>query len=275
MTFATAALARRIEEAEHTLVHDVARAVAERGRGSVFVAPLGGGYAVHVGPGSPFNKVVGLGFHPLDDKELGAVERAFAARNTPVQVELSTLADPAIGERLTRRGYVLRGYENVLAIAPADAPPSAGWSAGIGVALAPEGPQWIDVLSIGFVHPDAFDGPASHESFSQDALRTVFEDTSNVPGFQRFLAERNSMPVGGAGLRMWNGVAQLCGAATLPEHRRLGVQTALLQHRLAAAARAGCDIAVVTTQPASRSQENVQRQGFALIYARAVLVRTP
>jgi hypothetical protein len=39
-----------------------------------------------------------------------------------------------------------------------------------------------------------------------------------------------------------------------------GVQTALLSARLADAAAAGCDIAVVTTQPGSKSQQNVQRR---------------
>jgi hypothetical protein len=52
------------------------------------------------------------------------------------------------------------------------------------------------------------------------------------------------------------------------------VQAALLSARLADAA-AGCDIAVVTTLPGSRSQQNVQRQGFDLLYTRATLVRQP
>ncbi|MEJ2340034.1 MAG: hypothetical protein P8Y15_14260 [Gemmatimonadales bacterium] len=76
-------------------------------------------------------------------------------------------------------------------------------------------------------------------------------------------------------MRLSGGIAQLCGAATLPEHRRRGVQTALLARRLADAAHAGCDVAVVTTQPGSKSQENVQRRGFELLYTRAILVREP
>jgi hypothetical protein len=40
------------------------------------------------------------------------------------------------------------------------------------------------------------------------------------------------------------------------------VQTALLSARLADATVAGCDIAVVTSQPGSKSRQNVQRQGF-------------
>jgi GNAT superfamily N-acetyltransferase len=74
-------------------------------------------------------------------------------------------------------------------------------------------------------------------------------------------------------MRLSEGVAQLTGAATLPAHRRRGVQTALLSTRLADAVRAGCDIAVVTTAPGSKSQQNVQRRGFHLLYTRAVLVK--
>ena len=67
-------------------------------------------------------------------------------------------------------------------------------------------------------------------------------------------------------------IAQFTGAATLPAHRRRGVQTALLAARLAAAA-AGCDLAVITTAPGTRSQRNAQRQGFDLLYTRAILIK--
>ena len=45
--------------------------------------------------------------------------------------------------------------------------------------------------------------------------------------------------------------------------------------RLADAARAGCDIGIVVTQPASKSQQNVQREGFSLFYSRQLLVKSP
>lgn len=76
-------------------------------------------------------------------------------------------------------------------------------------------------------------------------------------------------------MRTFEGVALLCGSSTLPAHRRRGVQTTLLATRLAEAAAVGCDLAVVTTLPGSRSQHNVQRHGFELLYTRAILVREP
>lgn len=89
------------------------------------------------------------------------------------------------------------------------------------------------------------------------------------------VALRDGVIAGGASFRVAEGVAQLTGAATAPAHRRLGVQTALLSARLADAAGAGCDVAVITTQPGSKSQQNAQRRGFDLLYTRAILVKQP
>jgi GNAT superfamily N-acetyltransferase len=272
--FATGALARRIEAAESSLVSDVTVGVGRRrGASSVYVQPIGGGTAVFAGPESPINKIAGLGFEPLDEALLDEVEGQFASRGTPVRVELSTLADPAIGEMLTARGYRLRGFENVLGL-PLDAARPRLDSLITIADVPPDSPRWVEVVTVGFMHPDVFDGPPPTESFGEDAMKQVMEDMSGVPGFRRYLASREGVVAGGGGLRVFDGIAQLSGAATLPEHRRRGVQTALLHHRLADAARAGCDLAVVTTEPGSKSQQNVQRQGFSLLYARAVLVRT-
>jgi GNAT superfamily N-acetyltransferase len=59
--------------------------------------------------------------------------------------------------------------------------------------------------------------------------------------------------------------AMLGGAATLPAFRRRGVQRALIEARLAVAARAGCELAIVTADPGSSSARNVERTGFQLI----------
>ena len=131
----------------------------------------------------------------------------------------------------------------------------------------------MDAVATGFLHPDTFDGPASHESYNREAIEQIFGDTFATPSFERFIARRDGAVAGGASLRIYEGVAQLAGAATLPDHRRQGVQTAMLRHRLVDAARRGCDVAVVTTQPGSKSTENVQRFGFAVLYVRAILLK--
>jgi ribosomal protein S18 acetylase RimI-like enzyme len=275
MLFASTSFAARVERAEARLMADAAEAAARRRPGTgVFARPVGGGFATFGGPGSPLNKVAGLGFGgPLEEGALEVVEAAYAERACPVQVELSCLADPSIGELLTRRGYALVGFENVLArLLPAEGPLAT--AGGIAVSPSPdeELATWIDVVVTGFESPDA-QGVPSHEHYSRETTGTVVGDMASVAGLVRHLARRDGEVAGAASLRVGEGVAQLCGAATLPEHRRRGVQNALLAARLETAARAGCDVAVVTTQPGSKSQENAQRRGFELLYTRAVLVR--
>ncbi|MEV5834069.1 GNAT family N-acetyltransferase [Nocardia sp. NPDC052112] len=274
--FAGPDLAARVEHAERTLIEEGARAAARREpQQRVLVRPIGSGLAVWAGPGSPLDKVVGVGMNgdAFDDAELDAVEQAFAEREAPIQFEISTLADPAVVERLTRRGYVLFGFENVLGLRLEPGRPARSAE---GIEIRDVGHDdfetWVNVVVDGFAAPDT-QGVASHEEFPREAIETAERDLTATSGFVGSLALIDDQPVGGASLRLSDGVAQLCGAATLPAFRRRGVQGALLSMRLAAAAAAGCDLAVVTTLPGSKSQQNVQKLGFQLLYPRAILVR--
>lgn len=262
-------LARRIERAEAQLI--VAATEAARTRGATgLVLPVAGGFACFAEVGSPMNKVVGLGFDGLPDEAvLGEIERALAGRGAATQVELSNLADPEIAGLLTGRGYRLVGFENVLgrSVRAGDLPVPAG----IDIRRAEDLTAWVDVVVDGFAHPDS-EGVASHEEFPRDVIERAERDMEKA-GATPYIACFEGAVAGGGAVRFADGIAQLCGAATVPAYRRRGVQTALLSTRLADAAAAGCDIAVVTTAPGSKSQQNVQRRGFQLLYTRAVLVK--
>ncbi|WP_433673505.1 GNAT family N-acetyltransferase [Nocardia sp. CA-136227] len=268
-------LAARIEGVETELIAKGSAAGAARlGPDTGFVIPLAGGVASFAEDGSPLNKIAGLGFAGIpDEAELDEIERLFAARKTPVQAEVSQLGDPGVGELLTGRGYRLVSFENVLGREL-----GAALTADVasGVEVTPSGSDefdtWLDVVADGFAHPDP-QGVASHEEFPAEIIANAMRDLTGAAGVRRFLARRDGRVAGGASLRLARGVAQLTGAATDPAHRRHGVQSSLLSVRLAEASAAGCDIAVVTTQPGSKSQQNVQRQGFSLLYTRAILVK--
>jgi GNAT superfamily N-acetyltransferase len=274
--FCDTALAARIERVEAQLIAASSAAAHRRTAGTAgFVIALAGGVASFAEAGSPFNKVAGLGFGGVPSATaLDEVERAFGRYGAPTQIELAYLADPAIGRLLTDRGYRLEGFETVLGRGLDDAlervaPP------GVEVRLSgdDEFDVWLDAVADGVAHPDDAGVPA-HETFARDVVVRAERDFA-AAGVKRYIALRDGIVAGGAGLRMADGVAQLTGAATAPAHRRRGVQSALLAARVADAAHAGCNIAVVTTQPGSRSQQNVQRRGFDLLYARAVLVKQP
>lgn len=132
---------------------------------------------------------------------------------------------------------------------------------------------WIEVLTRGFATPDESPTATVHETFDDSAIKQVFRDMARDHTFHRVLAFRNDELAGGAGLRMDEGIAQFAGAATLPQHRKHGVQTTLLHRRLEMARAASCEYATITTDPGTRSQKNSMRAGFDLVYARSVLVK--
>jgi len=271
--FCSQELAALIEAAEVGLLAGGVAAARERDPGAgYFCSELAGGVAAYCGANSPLDKVAGLGFAgQLDEAVLAAVEERYRERGEPLRCELSNLGDPSIGQLLTRRGYTLMGFENVLGLQLPALPPQAPLGAEVLPAAEGEAGIWLDVLVTGFATPDE-QGVASDEDFPREALERAIEDLTAAAGFVRYLARIGGEVAGGASLRVAGKVAQLTGAATLPAFRRRGVQSALLSHRLAEAATAGCEIAIVTTQPGSKSQQNVQRQGFELLYTRAVLV---
>lgn len=257
----------------------------QAGGANVLIREIGGTTAVFAGPGQPINKLAGLGFaSPLDEASLQGLEAAYDARAAELRVELATLADPAVGILLTRRGYELAGYENVLGLPLSgdivdglQLAQEADAARGTIVARATEDETrtWIETVAEGFGQPDQFDGPPPTESFALETLIDVMAVAARVPDTAMYLARRDGTIAGGGSIRITDGLAQLSGAATLPPQRRRGVQSALLRARLLDAARQGADLAIVTTEPASKSQQNVQRMGFELLYSRAVLIRRP
>jgi GNAT superfamily N-acetyltransferase len=273
--FCDTALAGRVERVEAQLITGCCEAARRRTGAAGFATPFAGGVASFAGEGSPYNKVAGIGFTGVPAAAaLDEIEKAFAACGSPTQVELAHLADPELAAQLTGRGYQLESFENVLGrdlsggVQPA-------MPAGVEVRLSGEDEleAWLAVVVEGSVHPDT-QGVPWHEEFPRDVLAAAERDAI-AAGAVRYAGLRGTMIAGGATMRTAEGVAQLTGAATAPEHRRRGVQTALLSARLADAAAAGCDIAVIVTQPGSKSQQNAQRQGFDLLYTRAVLVKQP
>lgn len=272
--FCDIALAERIERAEAQLIATAGEAACHRmADDKGFVIPVAGGVATFGEVGSPLNKVAGLGFAGVPSLDaLDEMERAFSGCDSPVQIELSNLGDPEIGALLTGRGYRLVSFENVLGMSLKGASERVAPS---GVEVRSSGDEefetWLDVIVKGFAHPDG-QGLPSHEDFPREILEGAIRDFA-AAGVTRYMALREGAVAGGASMRLTEGIAQLTGAATTPAHRRRGVQTALLSARLADATAAGCDFVVVTTQPGSKSQQNVQHAGFDLLYTRAILVK--
>ena len=280
MLFAERSLARRIDCAEASLVSDVAKAAAARQPGGChLVLHIDTGVAAVASLESPINKMVGIGFDgTIDELALAAVEQAHVGLGVSLRAEIATLVDPSIFTMFMGRGYRLLGFENVLGLSlngPAGCNERATPSGLVITEVGPAGIRdWIGTVAEGFAHPDTPPGDADTSPERGDALGEMFEGLAAAAGFTRHVATLNGATVGAAGMYVNAGVALLAGASTLPAWRRRGVQSTLLAARLERARHAGADLAVMTTEPGSRSQQNGQRQGFALLYSRAILVKS-
>lgn len=136
--------------------------------------------------------------------DLDEIEQTFAARGADVQVELSHLGDPQIAAVLTDRGYRLASFENVLGLAlDGDIEPVAPPGVEVRRSGEAEFDGWLDVVADGFAHPDT-QGVPSHEDFPRDVLERAERDFA-AAGVVRYLAVRDTIPAGGASLRIADG----------------------------------------------------------------------
>jgi GNAT superfamily N-acetyltransferase len=233
---------------------------------AIQIEAVADGYAIYAGPGSPLNRVVGLGCSgPVTPAKLTEVERLYARQNAVVQIDLCPLADPSLLALLKSHHYRLAGFQSVLVL-PLDQPD--GWATlpfelEVRQAAPQDAERWIRTTAQGF---------EDTEEPSPDALDILTPNfySANATCYWALI---NGEPAGGGAMYHQEGVVELGGASTRPAFRRRGVQTALIRARLAAARALGCEFAVALTEPGSDSQRNLMRKGFELAYTKAILVK--
>lgn len=116
------------------------------------------------------------------------------------------------------------------------------------------------------IYVDGFGLPPSILNGIKENNEILFD----VPGWQFYVAYVKDAPVGVAVLFVHDEIATLAAAATLPEYRRMGVQSALLHKRLQVAVEKG--VKYVTSEAAfgSTSHRNMERAGLKLAYTKAL-----
>jgi Acetyltransferase (GNAT) domain len=265
-------LALKIEAAEARLTYDTVLSILDSTSGSrAFAYKIGGGVAAFARPGSPMNKVIGVGMSSLiSDSELTEIESLYRDRSEAVRVELSTLALADNGRRLTERGYRLLGFENVLGVSLERPLICDNKSIFIEQVFDLQTEKWANTTIAGFSSPD--ETGIVVDTFTKDVITQAITDTAKAPGYTRYLAFQEEQIVGAASMHFDGKIALLTGATTLAPYRRQGVQGELLKRRLTDAHKHGALLAIITTAGGSRSQANAIRQGFSLLYARAILV---
>lgn len=262
-------LARRVERAEIDLC---ALAGGFGVPGGIASLDVGGGRALFSKPGSPLNKMLGLGLSgPVSDEDLDAIPRFFSERGAPAQIELCPLAYVDVPSRLCARGFVLQAFETQLAramIALPLEPPDLR----VTLAQRAEDELWTRAVAEGFgaAEPHAGGGP-EHETFTTEQLMDMISQFHH-PDLRRYIAWVDGKAAGGGTAWMHDGVLGIAGTSTLPAYRRQGVQAAIAIQAMRDAA-GEADIATATTAPGSTSQRTFERVGFQVLYNRAILIK--
>jgi GNAT superfamily N-acetyltransferase len=265
MEFVDLNLARRLEMAEAHACRACAEAFhLQHPEFPVAVEEIAGGFAVFAGVDSPVTQAIGVGLHgDVSDSDLDRLQDFFISRGAAAAVELCPLVEMSLYDRFAKRGFHLLEVSDVLfkKLTPVDVQRRRLGIAIVRKAAAHEAQLWTKTVAEGF---------AEHNPVTQSILSVM---AGFFPAAHCFLAVVEGSVAGGGAVSARGGVCGLFGASTLPEFRGRGVQTALLQARIAWAAAQGCDLAVSITQPGSTSHRNMERQGFRVAYTRTKLIR--
>ena len=260
--FADLGLARRLEAAEGYACAQFAVVRRRIFLGSDSEAiRIAGADVVYDGPDSPTTQTFGLGMlEEATDDVLAQMESFFAAHGSSTQHEVSPLAGVPTLQLLCAREYRPIEVSNVLCQPVEDAdtpvlPPGIE----VRVIAANEAALWTDVSARGWTH--------EHPEF-EEFMKQIGTLLTAREGSACFLGLVDGIPAAAGALSIHDGVALFAGASTIPEHRRKGLQLALLETRMAYAREQGCDLAMMVTEPGSNSQRNAQRQRFRIAYTR-------
>ncbi len=268
MQFVDLALVSRIEQFTAAIGRDCAQAAHQaHPERNIAHAELGGGIAVFTGVDSPLTQAVGIGLNgAVSAAELDRLEDFFFRRGADTVLEVAPYIDASLLELLKARPYRLEEFSTVLIrdlsdLGPAPSPPSA---ISVRAARVPEESElFTRTVAEGF---------AEFMAVSDELLDIV----SGFAGIEQCLAALalvGEEVAGGGSAQRVGELGGLFGASTRPQFRKRGVQTALLNFRLAWLREHGCRYAVVITLPGSGSQRNFERAGFRPIYTRTKMVR--
>ena len=215
----------------------------------VAIQDFGGATAI-LSPEAPlevFNRVFQFSFDDL--AYLPDILSFYQIRNAPLLFDLSPYTNYATDSSyplpliLAQNGLCQAGFHQMLYGLPTINVPSPPPHIAIKVVTPDDANEFVAIFQ---------------EEKGNDAIRVLLDH----PHYQCFLAYVDAEPAALGVLHIADGAASMANGITRPAFRRRGCQTALLNHRIRAAAEAGCNIMVSQCVPGSVSQNNQLRVGF-------------
>ena len=212
-------------------------------------------------PNPLFNHVAGL--TAGDVGALPELARWYRAHGLPLRVDVSPAqAAPVLFGALAGQGLRQTGFYTGLYAEPAEAITDP--VAGVRVEVA-------DPAEFAQVYVAGFEFPRPRRA----AMASSVEVLAGHPAC-RFFRARTGRATDGVGLLfLTGGTGYLATAATLPDRRGKGVQTALVRHRIVVAAEAGSDLVAGHAAAGGGSQRTMERCGLRVAHTKAIWTQPP
>lgn len=205
----------------------------------------------------PFNRVVGLGSgHEHHIEPIIQWYREEAGVRAQIEIAPGN-HDAALGRERTRCGYYQAGFHTSLICEPR-AESAASSVRIIQVTTPALLEDFLDTYAVGRQIPEV-------EGFKNNVRPWL-----GLEGWRLYLAYDHAQPAAVAILYLRDKVGYCADATTRPEFRGHGLQTALLQRRIAQANAAGVDFVCSGADFLSTSHRNMERAGMRVQFVRAV-----
>lgn len=263
MIYSDLKLSQKLEltEARANVAFVEARRAARPASGAEWIE-VAGARAMFDGVESPLTQTFGLGiFEEASPADLDRLEEFFKSRAAPIYHEVSPLAGLGLVRLLNERGYRPCEMTSVMfrEIGASNEDSAANPRVASRVIEPGEAETWARTSAHGW---------ATEIEGIADFMHEFGLICARADGGHAFLAELENEPISAGMLYIFDDVALLGGACTVPEGRRRGGQGSLLAARLAFAAARGCRLAMMCALPGSQSQRNAEKNDFRIAYTR-------
>jgi len=202
-----------------------------------------------------FNNVTGL--RPGLEHHIAPLVEWYREADAETKFEVVPgLYDEALGRELARLGYFQADFHTSLICEPrVDA--DAGDTGVEQVTTAEVMEDFLDAYIAGRQIPDG------------DGFKANVRPWIGEPGWRLYLARVDGRPAAAGILYLLDGVGYCADAATDPDFRGRGLQSALLRRRIADASRSGVDFVCSGADYLSTSHRNMERVGMRVQFVRA------
>jgi hypothetical protein len=217
-------------------------------------------------PGPSFNTVKGL--REGDEKQIDKIIDFYKQKEIPVRFELTPAhTSSELLTCLSEAGYYHNDFHTTL---------YASLSNDLETSYELNEPKITirelkrnEFTTFAEIYTKGFQMP----TFLKSGVAQNNEILYNIKNWTFYLASYENEPVGIGTLFIKGRTATLAAAATLPNIRNKGIQSALIKHRIYQASLQKCDLIVGQAQFGSVSQNNMERAGLNIAYTKAIWIK--